>query len=558
MFSNKENINILTALLLKAGIKHAVVCPGSRNAPIVHNLSQVMDCVPVTDERSAGFCALGMAQKSGRPVVVCVTSGSALLNVAPAAAEAFYQHVPLIIISADRPGRWIDQQDGQTLWQAGALEKYVRRTVVLPEEANEKEAHWHCNRLVNEALIAATGSVEGPVHINVPLSEPLYNFSVEVLPEERLISVCLNTSYDARSFSSVLKRLLAAERPMIVVGQMTFRKKDTSMALSRLRGYAVVLCEKLTLDFVEPFDLIVPSTEEETERLAPDFVLYMGGTLVSKRLRQFLRRCCPEEVWEVGLEETHDTFMNQMGWLACDAETILLQLEKMVRFASPSVAQKAYTGAWKERMDALPDAIDQAELPFSQLTVVRQFMESLDDDFGLVYSQLHFANSSVVRLGNLLSSRKIWCNRGVNGIEGSLSAAAGFSLVEKAEVFCVTGDLSFFYDQNALWNDRLRGNLRILLLNNAGGGIFHKFPIDHQEKSFAYITGENHCSAEGICRQNHVDYLSAHNERTLRNVIDDFLTQKVDRAIVLEVFTDAEKDAKALQILSDEINKKTI
>ena len=190
MYSTKENVNILTALLVKEGITKAVVCPGSRNSPIVHNLCACPDieCYPVTDERSAGFVALGMSLADNEPVVVCVTSGSALLNVAPAAAEAFYQKRPLVIISADRPPQWIDQQDGQTLQQHRALEPNVRKSVTLPEPHNDEE-RWYCNRLVNEALNALHLNGGGPVHINVPITEPLFDYDVMQLPDERRIIV---------------------------------------------------------------------------------------------------------------------------------------------------------------------------------------------------------------------------------------------------------------------------------------------------------------------------------------------------------------------------------
>ena len=186
MYSDKENVNILTALLVAHGVRHAVVCPGSRNAPIVHNLNECPDirCYPVTDERSAGFYALGMTQALNQPVVVCVTSGTALLNLAPAVAEAYYQHQPLIVISADRPQPWIDQLDGQTLPQPDALGRFVRKAVSLPEP-HDNEERWYCNRLVNEALIVR----HAPVHINVPITEPLFDFKVAALPEERKIEL---------------------------------------------------------------------------------------------------------------------------------------------------------------------------------------------------------------------------------------------------------------------------------------------------------------------------------------------------------------------------------
>lgn len=182
MYCDKANVNTLTALLMAHGVRDAIVCPGSRNAPIVHNLNLCPDihCYPVTDERSAGFYALGLAEATARPVVVCVTSGSALLNVLPAVAEAYYRHVPVVVISADRPKEWIDQLDGQTLPQEGALGRFVRKVVSLPEwdtDGSERATtqHWYCNRIINETLSAAMSDGGGPVHINVPLTPPLYH-----------------------------------------------------------------------------------------------------------------------------------------------------------------------------------------------------------------------------------------------------------------------------------------------------------------------------------------------------------------------------------------------
>ena len=254
MYSNKDNVNILTALLVAHGIKHAVVCPGSRNAPIVHNLNECPDiqCYPVTDERSAGFYALGMSQAIKAPVAVCVTSGTALLNLAPAVAEAYYQHIPLVVISADRPPQWINQLDGQTLPQPDALGCFVRKAVTLPE-GSKNEQHWYCNRLVNEALMIKNA----PVHINVPISEPLFDFSVPSLPAERKID-WLPADISASTLSHVTCMFLQAKRPMLISGQPMNPLMDEAVSLVA-----------------------------DDESYVPDFVLYIGGSIVSKRLKHF-------------------------------------------------------------------------------------------------------------------------------------------------------------------------------------------------------------------------------------------------------------------------------
>ena len=278
MYCSKENVNILTALLVAHGVRHAVVCPGSRNSAIVHNFNECpfIQCYPVTDERSAGFYAMGMAQALKQPVVVCVTSGTALLNLAPAIAEAFYQHIPLVAISADRPQQWIDQLDGQTLPQSDALGRFVKKAVSLlePHDAEEK---WYCNRLVNEALLAAMRG--GPVHINVPITEPLFEYSVDELPAERKIAYAAADMSPA-TLSHVTRMFLSATRPMLISGQ----------PMNPLLDEAV-------------------SIVGDDEEYVPDFVLYIGGSIVSKRLKRFLRKA--KETWVVNnTGEIADTFMN--------------------------------------------------------------------------------------------------------------------------------------------------------------------------------------------------------------------------------------------------------
>ena len=160
----------------------------------------------------------------------------------------------------------------------------------------------------------------------------------------------------------------------------------------------------------------------------------------------------------------------------------------------------------------------------------------------------HYANSSAIRLANIYARHHVWCNRGVNGIEGSLSTAAGFSVVTDEKVFCVIGDLSFFYDQNALWNQNLRGNLRILLLNNGRGGIFSMLPgLSQSPVADSFVAGAHTTTAEGICRQNDIVYLKAEDEPQMQQGIDTLCTLNADRPVLLEVLTDSHADTAALQ-----------
>ena len=556
MYSNHLSVNILTALLVEHGVRHAVVCPGSRNAPIVHNLNECPDirCYPVTDERSAGFYALGMSLCLDEPVVVCVTSGTALLNLLPAVAEAYYQHARLIVVSADRPQQWIDQLDGQTLPQSGALGRFVGKAVSLPE-IHTDEDHWYCNRLVNEAMIAVWQRKQA--HINVPISEPLFRFDVETLPDERMIAFNEpSTIFDDLLESGLIRDFCRAHRPMIVIGQYRWMDDDYDDDIERLKTHAVVLYESLGHDHGGVnFDEVLARVSDD-DRYMPDFLLYFGDSIVSKRLKHFLRKGV-ECVWEISSDgSVHDTFMCVGNVIDGSALTVLTNLREVLDEESfldsyPDVDfslqdTTRFVKLWNKELDSQQHWLKSFQPSYSQMSAVKFFEGLLNESTDDWY--VHYANSSAIRLANIYARHYVDCNRGVNGIEGSLSTAAGFSLVTDKKVFCVIGDLSFFYDQNALWNQNLRGNLRILLLNNGKGGIFNQ--LNGLEKSPArdrLVAGQHATTAEGICRQNNVNYASAHNEAEMQQGINQLLTAESPRPMLLEVFTDPEVDAVTMK-----------
>lgn len=515
MYSNKENINILTALLVAHGVRHAVVCPGSRNAPIVHNLNECPDikCYAVTDERSAGFYALGMSLSTGGPVVVCVTSGTALLNLAPAVAEAFYQHARLVVVSADRPLQWIDQLDGQTLPQADALGRFVGKAVSLPllaaaaEASDAAEGRWYCNRLVNEALLCE----HAPVHINVPIAEPLFEFSAPSLPVERSME-WIPADVSPMMLSHITRMFMLSKRPMLISGQPMNPNLDEAVALVA-----------------------------DDERYVPDFVLYIGGSVVSKRVKRFLRKA--RQTWTVNRSgEVCDTFMNLTKVIQGDGRLVADHIRFMMETEPHPFVQ-----LWDELLARVRRHAAAYEPPFSQMAVVKLF-EQRAELAGAGSAVFHYANSSAIRLANIYARHPVFCNRGVNGIEGSLSTAAGFSVTTDERVFCVIGDLSFFYDQNALWNRNLRGNLRVLLMNNGRGGIFNM--LEGLEQSAArdrFVSAEHHAMAEGICRQNNVTYLRAAGWEETAQGLETLIQADSSRPVVLEVFTDSNQDCRALK-----------
>lgn len=557
MYSNKENVNILTSLLLEYGVSDAVVCPGSRNAPIVHNLSvcEAIRCRPVTDERSAAFYALGLAIATRRPTVVCVTSGSALLNVMPAVAEAAYQHVPLVVISADRPQQWIDQLDGQTIPQSDALGRFVRKAVQLPEPHNDEE-RWLCRRLVNEAIHIATCRQGAPVHINVPISEPLFEFDTEQLPQlSRFNNIKRAAIKDASM--DMPDAFHDATRPMIVIGQLAHGTVSHETIRSLSEKY-VVMSEPLsnpsymTIHFDEAIRYIVSDNssinDDEDDKTAyyPDYVIYVGDTLVSKPARRFLRNAkAPSCLITPDAADIHDPLMTLTDIVECDSDSINALLASLCD--APDTDERCrFHDRWQSFLDACAAHADAYAPEYSQMATVKYFEEQLADlDIDIC---VHYANSSAVRLACIYAQHYVWCNRGVNGIEGSLSTAAGFSLATHDMTVCVIGDLSFFYDQNALWNSNLRGNLRIILLNNRGGGIFRQLPgLSDSPAADDLVMASHENTAQGICTQNDIGYMSAKNMDEMQIGIVTLLTRESERPMLLEVFTDSNDDVKALE-----------
>lgn len=597
MFSNKENINILTSLLLEYGVSDAVVCPGSRNAPIVHNLSQCQSirCHPVTDERSAGFYALGIAQATQRPTVVCVTSGTALLNLAPAVAEAYYQYVPLVVVSADRPVQWIDQLDGQTLPQPDALGRFVRKAVSLPEphvasvgsgdglEAAGKgalsdgdkrleEERWMCRRLVNEALHAATCRQPAPVHINVPITEPLFAFDVAELPVAKRFRQMEKVSI-LNQQRQLFERFFSADRPMIVIGQMAYGiiSPETIRSLSQ---HYVVMAEPLsnlhyqTIHFDEAVRVVESLDRNESLQYVPDYIIYIGDTLVSKPTRRWLRSTKATScVITPDALDIHDPIMTLEDIVECPLEDVDLLLSSFCDiYDNPEDfeddedvmahedSRHGFHACWQQLLDRCAERAEAYEPGFSQMATVKYFEEQLADlDTDIC---VHYANSSAVRLACIYAQHYVWCNRGVNGIEGSLSTAAGFSLATDALTVCVIGDLSFFYDQNALWNSNIGGNLRIVLLNNSGGGIFRQLKgLDKSPVATSFVAAQHETTAQGICTQNDIGYISAKDMGEMQIGIVTLLTRETNRPMLLEVFTDVDEDMKAYSMYFSQLNK---
>ena len=547
MYSDKKSILQLAALLKAHGVQKIVLCPGSRNAAIVHTFANIENftCYSITDERSAGFFAIGLSLQGGGPAAVCCTSGSALLNLHPAVAEAYYQQIPLIVISADRPAAWIGQMDGQTLPQPNVFGSLVKMSVNLPEVQTEED-EWHCNRLINEAILETTHHGKGPVHINVPISEPIYRFTAKELPEVRVITRYQGLNVYDRDYKELIEKLNSYQKRMVVVGQMTLIYQFDKKFIKPLSKNFTWLTEHLSNQTIpalpiKNFDVAISGMDEERQKqMTPDLLITYGGHIISKQLKKYLRNHKPKEHWHITPDgKVSDLF----GCLTTVIEMDPFEFLEKIAFMLDGKPTN-YPMMWENWCKIHP----APELPYSQISVTGDLIKALPTPCAL-----HLANSSTVRYAQLFplsNDVEVCCNRGVNGIEGSLSAALGYAVASDKLNFLIIGDLSFFYDMNALWCTHFHNNLRILLLNNEGGEIFQTLP--GMEKSGGtsrkFIVAEHQTSARGWAEERGFHYIKVKDSEEWQEALKLFTSaEQHPQPILLEVWTNKDEDTQLLR-----------
>lgn len=538
-------------ILKEKGLSHAVVSPGSRNAPIIIalNESEEIEKLTITDERSAGFIAMGIALQTEKPVALVCTSGSAVLNYAPAVAEAFYQNIPLLILSADRPSEWTDQGDGQTIRQIGTLEPHVHGTFQI----DCKDDLWPVNRMINEAWNTAIQK-KGPVHINLPLSEPLYNVSVNQDDALRLFEVTETESVLSADAIHELKNVWnSAEKKMILIGQhpvdLHLKKWIDTFAnfqdvciltenLSNIQHPKIVHCIDRTLAAIH---------ENDVTSYQPDLLITLGNAIVSKRVKKFLRGSNLKAHWRVGTTLPYqDTYCQMTQSIPINAAHFIKQWSNEVE---PDLNNR-FGLHWKQ-LDYITQEKHQQFINRTEYADLKVFHTLFD--FVPDQSVIHLGNSSVVRYAQLFDPTPNMVyhgNRGTSGIDGSTSTAVGaaFANQEKCHVI-ITGDLSFFYDSNALWNKHLTENLRIILINNSGGDIFKIIEGPDQTDCLEnYFHATHKYSAEYICKAFDIHYMRANSIDTIENQMIDFYEIKNDkRPVLLEVFTPTKTNSSILK-----------
>jgi 2-succinyl-5-enolpyruvyl-6-hydroxy-3-cyclohexene-1-carboxylate synthase len=522
-------------ICLAKGITTIVISPGSRNAPLTIGFvsNPAFTCYSIADERSAAFFALGIAQQTNQPAALVCTSGSALLNYYPAFAEAFYSQIPMIVISADRPQNKIDIGDGQTIRQENVFENHSLYNANLDEAVSIEN-----DVKINEAIKTAIDK-KGPVHINAPFEEPLY----ETVSE---LSVSVNTIASANETQTVSIDDLAefatiwnnSPRKMVLVGVNDPNVVSDKIVEALANDNSVVVFTETTSNlhhpsFINNIDTIItPFTHKDFHDFCPDVLVTFGGMIVSKRIKAFLRTYKPKHHWHIDTLRAYDTF----GILSKHFE-----VKPNIFFDTFLPLTTSVTSDYFEKIDLVKIFRKQksdlylTKIPFSDFKVFEKVMPLLAKN-----SQLQMSNSSTIRYAQLIDidpSIEVYCNRGTSGIDGSTSTAIGAAVANKKQTVLITGDISFLYDSNALWNNYIPKNFKIILINNGGGGIFRILPGHKETAVFNTFFETSHClTAEHLAKMYGFKYSIASDEDSLVNGMNDLYAQN-EKPYILEVFT---------------------
>ncbi|TRX27756.1 2-succinyl-5-enolpyruvyl-6-hydroxy-3-cyclohexene-1-carboxylic-acid synthase [Flavobacterium franklandianum] len=531
-------------ICLAKGIKNIVISPGSRNAPLTIGFvsNPEFNCYSIADERCAAFFALGIAQQIQKPVVVVCTSGSALLNYYPAFAEAFYSQIPLIVISADRPQSKIDIGDGQTIRQENVFKNHSLYNANLTEEASV-ENDYKINKAIHKAF-----AKKGPVHINAPFEEPLYQ-TVSKLDVDVTISAFNKKNHkisidEIIEFTNIWNK---SKKKLILVGENKPNEIDSDIIDFFAKDESVVVMTETTSNLYHPTFLnnidtiITPFTKKEFKNFQPDILVTFGGMVVSKRIKAFLRQYKPRHHWHIDTLRAYDTYGVLTQHFKINPNPFFKQF---LPFTIP--IRSNYFSTF-DKVSALREKKHQeylAKIPFSDFKAFEKIIPSLPEN-----SMLHLSNSSAIRYAQLFDINptiQVFCNRGTSGIDGSTSTAIGAAVAKDRPTVLIAGDIGFLYDSNALWNEYTPKNFKIILINNGGGGIFRILPGHEETPVFNKFFETSHClTAEQLAKMYGFEYSIASNEASLASSLEALYTQN-EKPSILEVFTPTLENDKIL------------
>jgi 2-succinyl-5-enolpyruvyl-6-hydroxy-3-cyclohexene-1-carboxylate synthase len=525
--STLYNARLLVFLLKEHGVKNILVSPGSRNAPLIIALrSQGFNLYSIPDERSAAFTALGMALSDGIPAAVICTSGSAAANYLPAATEAFYQKVPLLMLTADRPKEWIGQGAGQTIMQENIFGSHVLYSANLLREPQDDLARNYNQRITNEALIK---SFKGPVHINIPFDEPLYDTQEWEQESFRVIKQLGSATLNTQEWEALSKSYQGAKKILLIAGQMSFDEalKDVLIKFVERPGillFTETLSNLSGVKGIHAIDRLVNTiTDEQKEFLQADLVISFGGEIVSKMLKSYLKTHQPKAHWNLSEDDSlKDSFHALTLDLKIKPRDFFEKLETIGRNSNSNWSQKIVDWDFSK---LLKHKKYLELVPFSDFKVFDYILKALPAN-----SMLHCANSASIRYSQLFNhdmTIRHYANRGTSGIDGSTSTSVGHAQNTDQNVTLITGDIAYLYDSAAFWNDRLPENLKIIVLNNQGGNIFRIIKGPSDSADFERLQETKHeLNLSGPASAFNIPYQQINKEEDIAAALEELYQQK--------------------------------
>lgn len=557
--TDKLYCRILLDTIMAQGVNHIFLSPGSRNAPILIGASarSALKKHIVTDERNAAFMALGMGMVTGDPVALACTSGTALYNYAPAIAEAYYQKIPLIVITADRPFEWIGQDDSQTLVQPDAFRNIVKKSFDIPVETDSSDTKWYVERICNEAMLTACGNIPGPVHINIHFENPLSNTvsHLDITPH-----TFKSISADSKLKIDILARLaekIADSKILVTAG---FMRPDNELnkilsefsKLPNVRVMAETISNlHLSTGNVYSIDTILCGlSEEEKEKLRPDIVISIGGALVSRMLKNYIRSYKPIEVWTLGdTDMSVDCFKALSVHFDINPASFFKGLNVAVRKLlrkGKSLVHSSYADNWNRVgiREAEKHRKYVNDIGWSELKAFGYMLDALPRDYNLFLS-----NGTSVRYAQLFTESvphaSFGC-RGVSGIEGTTAAAAGAAMAYCGKTLLFTGDMSFAYSPGVMGYPELPDDFKICVINNNGGGIFRFIDTTRNLKQREeFFCADPKVPVKGLAKAYGWEYSHASSMAELEKLFSSFLNHPSKS--VLEISAPAEYSAQVLK-----------
>lgn len=563
----------LAYLCHQLGIRRAVISPGSRSAALTLAFARHphVKCTVVMDERAAAFIALGMAQQMQEPVALICTSGSAAYNYAPAVAEAFFQQIPLVVLTADRPKEWIHQNDGQTIYQSGIYGRHVKLSVDLPSDYTDPDAQWFINRSVNEAILTATTVPCGPVHLNVPIREPFYPTQDEkLLPSSvtrgitRLKTI---STLDPAIWHQLLEEWEDTDKVLIAVGQSQSGEELNTIFRKITEEFHVPVVGDVISNLVTHESSLARQdlflSEQVDDKLQPDLLITTGQSFISKNLKLFLRKNPGMKHWHVS-EDMHiiDTFQTLTMHIPLSPEYFFTKLFEDIdyqRFVQNDEGGQdaSFLTAWlteDRRVRRIMSDYMQKITSLTDLTAIYQLLNELPTP-----CQLHVANSMPIRYVNFVGIEKegvkVFCNRGTSGIDGCVSTAIGAAMVSDEPVFLIVGDVAFFYDRNGLMQEKLPANLKIVLMNNSGGTIFRMIEGPARQPELeTYFETRHNFNARRTAEDANISYFQCSKEmKQLGETWGEFIS--TPKAALLEITTDPVENTSVFKGLKAALKK---